>query len=72
MTKDKAIEKIEQHIMFLAEYDVINIDIAETLVDNITKIVAKIEFTDGKDDYTDLSRYWQIIKKQIEKDSDDD
>ena len=63
MTKDKAIEKIEQHILFLAEYDVINIDIAETLVDNILKIVAKIDTTDIKDDFTDVSRYWQILKK---------
>ena len=70
MTKDKAIEKIEEHVLFLAEYDVINIDIAETLIENISKIVAKIDTTDSKDDFTDVSRYWQIMKKL--KDSEDD
>ena len=70
MTKDKAIEKIEQHIMLLAEYDVLNIDIAETMVSNITQIVAKIDTTDSKDDFTDVSRYWQIMKKL--KDSEDE
>lgn len=70
MTKDKAIQKIEEHILFLAEYDIVNIDIAETLVDNISKIVAKIDTTETKDDFTDVSRYWQILKKL--KDSEDD
>jgi len=70
MTKDKAIKNIEQHVLFLAEYDVINIDIAETLIENISKIVAKIDTTDSKDDFTDVSRYWQIMKKL--KDSEDD
>lgn len=71
MTKDKAIEKIEHHILFLAEYDVIDINIADTLVANIAQIVAKIDTDSNKDeDYTDISRYWQIMKKL--KDSEDD
>jgi hypothetical protein len=70
MTKNEAIVKIESHILLLSEYGIVDLDIADTLISNIVKIIDGIDTNISKEQYTEISRYWEILKKL--KDSEEE
>ena len=70
MTKNEAIVKIESHILLLSEYGIVDLDIADTLISNIVKIIDGIDTNVSKEQYTEISRYWEILKKL--KDSEEE
>ena len=59
MTKEESARVIEEHLQILADYDVIPVDVAETLTEYIWKILTG-DKQDGIDmtNVSELKAYW--------------
>jgi hypothetical protein len=69
MTKEQALEMIEEHLTMLAEYEVVSFETSTTLYHNLWKIVMSIEEVDPvKDrierDIQNITEMWQTMKNK--------
>lgn len=69
MTKEQAIEMIQEHLEMLADYGVLTESVAETLYTNMWKIVVSIDEGDPvKDqierDIQNITEMWKVMKNK--------
>lgn len=53
-TPEESARAIEEHIQVLADYDVIPVDVAETLTEYVWKILAPAEYLDNVRELRDI------------------
>lgn len=71
MNKEQAIQKIANHLELLTDYDVLQVNLAETLFTYISEIVEQIDETDDSDDpLNNLINIWDNIKETKGEDFD--
>jgi len=62
VTKEEAARKIEEHLMILADYDVIDVGVVETLTEYVWKILTEEENPDvGIHNVSELKAYWEKL-----------
>lgn len=70
MTRDQAFRKIEEHIEALANYDVIDADVAETLTAYIFKFMIEIDTLEeelGVDNEAEIANVISLWSKHLDE-----
>ena len=67
MTREQAFRKIEEHIEALANYDVINADVAETLTAYIFKFMLEIDTIEEPDADEEIENVISIWSRHLDE-----